>query len=189
MDNFDLSPFDDASAVPENTNQNWVDAHPGWCCPICKRFRNDIVRLSAKGQTYARIVEHHCHAGDLDGEIIKSHELSPLLRDRFEAILQRFPPIYVCEDCNGADMRAKRSVGARHAFSFTPEEIRQFIVVRRNLNHGLNGEIAKKIYEQVKPEMELVYKKIDELAALVSKTNYYDTRTNTYSIITRGRGL
>jgi len=178
--------YDDPSFIPENTNQQWIDAPCSWRCPICERQKPDLIRYSKAGQTYARLVEHHCHIGDLSRDIMKQYKISFSLGDKFKGLLERFPPILVCEDCNSADTKGKKECGAHRDFSFSPSEIKLFIKINDNQNHVVDGEKAKEIYGEIQNDLNNAWNAIDVLAKQIAETNYYDINAFTHNLIERG---
>lgn len=64
---------------------------------------------------YCRIVHHHDHTSDIEHGTFHYF----LMRNRFS-------PAAICEDCNMADAKAKKIIGAPDWFSFSPREIGYF---------------------------------------------------------------
>lgn len=86
-----------------------------WRCPACLRDKLEIVRLTQSGTIYCRIVHHHDHTSDIE----------PGTFHRF-GMRKRFATVAMCEDCNFADAKAKKLIGAPDWFSFSPREIGDF---------------------------------------------------------------
>jgi hypothetical protein len=68
----------------------------------------------------------------------------------------RFRAAFLCGACNSPDAIAKRNVGASDNFSFSPEEIQQFVIVRDNQGHritltgpGKSILTAREIYRRI----------------------------------------
>jgi hypothetical protein len=90
-----------------------------WRCPSCKRSAQELIRWSEirgpgmrvrYGDEYGMgwtisMAKHHCHAG------------------------HRFPDTLICGECNAADGVAKRELGLPRDWSFSPEEIAEFVSV------------------------------------------------------------
>jgi hypothetical protein len=70
---------------------------------------------------------HHDHGGDLDG---------------YGA---RFPETLICDQCNAADGRIKRTLRLPKDFSFSPDELRLFIKSVPHGSHTVDLEAAKNI--------------------------------------------
>ncbi|WP_432263034.1 hypothetical protein [Cupriavidus sp. TMH.W2] len=110
-----------------------------WCCPGCARTKFQILRWTRKfpGKPHAHMGwaggyhEHHDHGGD-----------ARQFRGRFG----RFAPTVICEQCNNADTAAKRTLGLPRDFSFSPTEIRQFVVGSPHGDHLIDYDIARDIY-------------------------------------------
>jgi hypothetical protein len=104
-----------------STTYRWAVAN-GWQCPCCDRTAHELIRWSdIRGPTMRRcygdeygmgftisFAHHHCHG--YDGQ-------------------KRFPTTLICGDCNAADAAAKRKLPLPEIWSFSPEEIRQFVRV------------------------------------------------------------
>jgi len=92
----------------------------GWCCPCCKRTAHELIRwtiLSPRrsriwGWTTGLIGEHHCHNYDYRTK---------------DATKCRFEPTVICGDCNSADGTVKARFGLPENFTFSPDEIAQFV--------------------------------------------------------------
>jgi hypothetical protein len=90
-----------------------------WRCPSCERSAHELIRWSEiRGPGMRRrygdefgmgwtitMARHHCHAG------------------------RRFETTLICGDCNAADGAVKRKLKLPSDWSFTPEEIGQFVRV------------------------------------------------------------
>lgn len=89
----------------------------GWRCPCCNRSAVELIRWTeimgptwrarygdawGMGFTIA-FARHHCHGRG------------------------RFPQTVICGDCNAADGAAKRKLKLPAEWSFSPDEIRQFV--------------------------------------------------------------
>ncbi|EGF93800.1 conserved hpyothetical protein [Asticcacaulis biprosthecium C19] len=58
----------------------------------------------------------------------------------------RFKPVVICEQCNSADATAKRKLGLRKDFSFSPLEMRQFVRATPHGFHHIDYDLALRIY-------------------------------------------
>jgi hypothetical protein len=63
----------------------------------------------------------------------------------------RFRTTVICGACNTADAIAKCNVGAPDNFSFSPEEIRRFVIARDNDGHRIDFARAREIYRRIVP--------------------------------------
>jgi hypothetical protein len=80
----------------------------------------------------AGLHEHHDHAQSHDGMSVA-----------------RFSPVILCDQCNAADGAAKRQLSLPPDFSFTPQEIAQFVMAQPHLPHTLDLSIAQSIYDTI----------------------------------------
>ncbi|HBO3036061.1 TPA: hypothetical protein L4R07_006261 [Pseudomonas aeruginosa] len=115
-----------------------------WQCPGCRRTKYQILRWttlfpkipSARRPGWAGGYHtHHDHACDRYGFGRTPVGYTP-----------RFPPTVVCEQCNSADASAKRQLKLPEYFSFSPEEIRQFVLPYPHGKHLLDYRIARQIH-------------------------------------------
>lgn len=103
-----------------------------WHCPGCDRSKYELIRWTKllPGSPYAYwgwaggLHKHHDHGG-MPG---------------------RFPETVVCEQCNDADKAAKRELGLPKDFSFSPAEIRGFVLATAHGWHLLNYAAARREY-------------------------------------------
>ena len=116
----------------------WYALPETWQCPGCHRNKRDILRWTRRkvsGKTWdgwiAPLCKHHDHSGS-----------------------DRFPETVICQDCNSVDGAVKRRLRLPDDWSFSPEEIRQFISPLPNAPHTdkkrfLNYDVAASIFEKV----------------------------------------
>lgn len=129
----------------------WRSLSEDWECPGCGRTRFQIMRWTKRyrdkdpktGRSVdpymgwmAALHEHHDHGVD---------DLPYLLQDRAE----RFPRTVICDHCNAADGRVKRLLKLPRDFSFSPEEIRQFVRVTPHAGHELDLARARDVYDDL----------------------------------------
>lgn len=129
-------------------NDNWASTSLNWFCPVCRRQKQDIARLSPEGVLLCHLDLHHDHLRDAGKAILKNR--NPLPADDnvagrrallsafevFKSAFERFCDVRVCPDCNAADGEAKRALDeVPESFSFAPSEIANFILVRPNRPH------------------------------------------------------
>lgn len=156
----------------------WAWTSPNWECPACGRTKSQIVRLNANGHLMCRLVEHHDHMKDLlEGEFeaqckqqssIGADERSKRFAERSAQMISAYDNTIICDDCNGADPKAKKMVGAHPSFSYSPFEIRRFVLVKNNEPHEIDASVAKQIWEENKRTFELrlkIVKRVAEIAA------------------------
>lgn len=105
---------------------------PDWRCPGCNRTKYELIRWTMLFPTSPSpylgwaggLHKHHDHGG-WPG---------------------RFPRTVVCEQCNDADKAAKRALGLAKDFSFSPSEIRGFVLATAHGWHLLNYAAAWREY-------------------------------------------
>jgi hypothetical protein len=119
----------------------------GWRCPSCNRTPQELIRWSEiRGPSMRKlygdehgmgwtisIAKHHCHSRDFY-TLRKS---------------ERFPPTYICGDCNFADGAVKRKFKLNESWSFSPQEISQFVTVTPHSGRTIiDYEVAKTIFNR-----------------------------------------
>lgn len=144
-----------------NLNRWWVLTPQDWSCPCCSRGKPDIGRLDVVGRLYGHLMAHHDHVGDavapLFLEIASSRDwpgMNSLAEDfakRMSAFVSAHDPIVICSDCNEADAKAKKSVGAPTAFSFAPADITRFIHPAPNRPHRLDADALTALWRKRAP--------------------------------------
>lgn len=165
----------------------WAMTPQDWHCPACGRHKRELARLNAKGELMCRLVDHHDHMRDLLVERFEeismsmSNVVADQLAERFAqrsaSVVACYDNTVICDDCNAVDAKAKKIVGAHKRFSFSPSEIRQFVVARSNQPHGVNERIAHSIWEAAKEIFSLRLKIVDRIAesAATNKHWYQET--------------
>ncbi len=173
-------------AVSEfETNDNWLGSDQEWKCPGCSRDKFQISRIGKQGQILAKLVVHHDHMEDLLEETFHStfaslgaDEAQVTGKRLIERIAQAFAAhdrVLVCEDCNTADIEAKKVVGAPKYFSFTLSQIKQFVAPEEHRSHRINPEVVQVIWEKAKPIFELRSRLISQVAqAAVTGSHWYE---------------
>jgi predicted Fe-S protein YdhL (DUF1289 family) len=118
----------------------WTSLADSWRCPGCNRSKFEIMRWTRRtphGQEpfwgwMAGLHTHHDHSqGYVD---IGSG---------------RFSEVVICDQCNSADGLAKRRLGLPAEFSFSPDEIRQFVIPEPHGKHRIDFERASCVYAAV----------------------------------------
>lgn len=161
----------------------WAWTSANWECPACGRSKAQIVRLNANGHLMCRLVEHHDHMKDLlEGEFeaqckqqssIGADERSKRFAERSAQMISAYDNTIICDDCNGADPKAKKVVGAHPSFSYSPFEIRRFVQVKSNGQHEIDFSEAKKIWEENKKTFELRLKIIRRIAEIATTDEHW----------------
>lgn len=114
-----------------------------WRCPGCQRTKFQILRWTmlypkkknAHMGWAGGYHTHHDHSSDRHG-----------LSQAPICTLPRFEPTVVCEQCNSADSSAKKKLALPSAFSFSPSEIRQFVIGYPHGKHFIYYDKAQSIY-------------------------------------------
>ncbi len=147
-------------------NENWAAVSQDWFCPVCRRGKPDLARLSGEGVLLCRLDLHHDHLRDAGKAVLKARNPLPeddLTRRRellsairvCKGLFERFCDILVCPDCNVADGEAKRGVqDVPPSFSFTPSEIAEFISVQPNVPHRVDLTKARAAWEAARADYE-----------------------------------
>lgn len=170
------------------TNDNWLGCDQDWKCPGCQRDKFHISRIGKQGQILAKLVIHHDHMGDLLEETFHStfvdlgaEEAQIAGKRLIERIAKAFAahdPVLVCEDCNTADIEAKKVVSAPKYFSFTLSQIREFVSPEAHRSHRINQEAVSAIWKKAQPIFELRSNLINQVAqAAVIGGHWYEPFT------------
>ncbi|WP_186374350.1 hypothetical protein, partial [Yersinia similis] len=185
------------SAKGMDLNSWWVLTPSTWRCPSCDREKKEIIRLNKHGYLTGHLHEHHDHMKDfVESEFSEfahnnSHANADLLGARFVErtafALSAYDNTVVCSDCNNADVKAKKLVFAPAQFSFSPEQIKQFIITEPNLDHQINDVAVMKVWGECKQTFELRCLFVKKFAALgATNTHWYQpsiqTARQTYRI-------
>jgi hypothetical protein len=120
----------------------------GWRCPGCGRSTYEILRWTLRFPKSPNPFEgwaggyhkHHDHATDR-----YRYGLSP------DYVAARFEACVLCEQCNSADGAAKRRLALPAAFSFSPDEIRQFVAATPHGFHHVDYDVARAIFQALYP--------------------------------------
>ena len=113
----------------------YASSGPDWQCPGCHRTKYQIMRWTKRFPNRPTwfmgwVVGLHGH---------HDHGQGPA----------RFPRTLVCEQCNSADAAAKRELKLPTDFSFSPTEIRCFVISFPHGWHLINYAAARRIYQEV----------------------------------------
>ena len=164
---------------------DWVVVDQSWRCPSCARSKPEIARLSPKGFILCKLVVHHDHMGDalrshfaaaieaasgVDGNTAMSRQI-----DFVSGAFAAFEPTRVCEDCNNADVSAKRAVGAPREFSFSPHQISEFISPSPNSPHTIDNVLAAAVWSRVSETHAVRMDLMQSLAsAVATQTHWFE---------------
>lgn len=142
-------------------NGNWAGVATDWCCPVCRRYKPEIARLTPAGIVLCQLDRHHDHLADEGARILWRGQQKQPDRARQDALhsaiqvcralSERFHQTLVCNDCNAADGAAKSALaGVVHPeFSFAPSEIARFIRVAPNRSHEVDPDLARAVWLEV----------------------------------------
>ncbi len=174
----------------------WVMTSVDWVCPCCKRTKEEIVRLNKHNFLSARLDEHHDHMTDfVEKEFTKiSESLDKVVTDtmaerfvkRTAFALSAYDPTVICSDCNSADPDAKRLLHLPPEFSFSTDEIANFIIVKANTKHQIDRGKVIDTWNQCKPMFEARKKMVVEIAYLAAtNAHWYQPSLKTSKYIER----
>ena len=156
------------TAMQHEMNDLWEQAPNAWECPACRRTKQAIVRRTGSGKLVGKIVCHHDHIYEHVRKLFRPH-IDDLEKrygiSRFAVEEQVIKPIqcsavsffscYVCEDCNAADPKAKKIVGAPSHVSFSPADIGRFSIPQHDANHLIDRDVLQKVWTERKEQFEL----------------------------------
>lgn len=139
-------------------NEAWAQTWVDWQCPCCQRRKVEIARLTDKGILLCQLDWHHDHLADAAGDVMRciatagasDHHCFTRKRACAAALplIERFAPVLLCNDCNAADaaMKARLGPSIPRAFSFSPQEIADFIIPAPHASHALEEEVGRKLW-------------------------------------------
>lgn len=164
-------------------NSWWVETPTYWTCPGCGREKLEIARLNTNGEIMCHLVEHHDHMKDvlkrrfqeisISREKVIANAEAEKFAKRSSMMISAFENTIVCVDCNNADAVAKKVVKAHPDFSFSSQELRQFINSTSNHPHQINEESAKKIWIESERTFELRLKIADRIAQIAANNEHW----------------
>ncbi len=139
-------------ATDFEANSSWHTTPPNWSCPVCKRSKLHITRVVKRGVLQGHMHDHHDHiheyAESVAHKIIEIDKVTlyreyyserKFINDNLCAFLRRFNKTLMCQDCNMADVNAKRYRGDLCSFfSFSPSEIASFIIPEAHNEHRID---------------------------------------------------
>lgn len=156
----------------------WALTPQAWECPVCKRGKKSIVRLNKNNDLSCRLVAHHDHMQELLKKRFEeiSSSLTAVVADqnsesfakRAAAMVSSFDATVICDDCNIADVKAKKVSGAHRWFSFSPKELSDIIISESHSTHRINDAVAKKHWEDNKKTFNLRLRVLDRIAEIAA---------------------
>ena len=171
------------SAKGVDFNRWWVFTPTDWVCPSCSRKKAEILRLNKHGYLTGHLHEHHDHMGDcLHKEFTKVSEskdivVADLMSQRFVArtafSLSAYDNTVICSDCNIADAKAKKIVNCPKEFSFSPSEIKKFVIPINNQENEVNVDVAMQIWNECKSTFYLRMKLVKYFAELAASNSHW----------------
>lgn len=88
-------------------------------------------------------------------------------------MISSFDNTVVCDDCNVADINAKKAAGANRWFSFSPPELKRIIVPKNNLPHKINKSIAIKLWKDAEETFNLRLKIAQRIAEIAANNTHW----------------
>ncbi|WP_445375477.1 hypothetical protein ACSLVK_07650 [Photorhabdus tasmaniensis] len=166
------------SAKGMDLHRWWILTPTTWICPCCQRTKREIIRKNKHGYLTGHLHEHHDHMTDFVKDeftrISQNNDIviADLLAERFVArtvfAFSAYDNTIICADCNYADARANKIAKAPAAFSFSPSEIKRFILPLPNRDHEIDGNAAITLWQECKETFYLrcsFVRKIAEIGA------------------------
>ncbi|HHT7392933.1 TPA: hypothetical protein ACT192_001889 [Klebsiella oxytoca] len=119
-------------------HQLWNSINDDWVCPSCGRSKYQIMKWTLRFPRspnafmgwVAALHKHHDHS-------IDSCPSTP----------PRFPQTLICGQCNAAEGVVKRKLKLPSKFSFSPQEMRDFIQAIPHGKHIINYDRALAIFK------------------------------------------
>ena len=104
-----------------------------WTCPSCERSLRGIIHRRKDGTLTVHLHKHHDHGNRWGGH---------------KSLLSYGVEIIICGACNSADGRAKRKLGLPVDWSYSVDEIKQFVTIEPHESSArINYDVALKIYK------------------------------------------
>ena len=121
-------------------HQLWNSIGNEWVCPGCGRSKFQLMRWTRRFPNkpnsfmgwVAALHKHHDHSIDF-----------------FKSGHTRFPETLICGQCNSADGTVKRKLKLPINFSFSPQEMRTFILATPHGKHEINYDVALAIFNSL----------------------------------------
>lgn len=161
----------------------WAMTPQEWACPVCKRAKPDIVRLNKNSHLICRLVEHHDHMQELlkrrfeeistSLDTVVADQTSEAFAKRSSSMVSAFDNTTVCDDCNVADVVAKKATGANKWFSFSPRELSEIVRPRKNEPHTIDSEVARAHWASNEDTFALRLRIVDRIAEIAATDTHW----------------
>jgi hypothetical protein len=166
----------------------WAWTPCEWTCTACGRSKSAIARLNQKGQLMCRLVEHHDHMQNLllerfrqissSQDHVVADEIAEHFAKRSSQMVSAYDNAIICNDCNNADAVAKGLASAHADFSFSPAEMRRFILAKPGQPHQIDGEIAAAIWKEQEETFRLRLRIVDRIADIAATNAHWFQRAD-----------
>lgn len=171
------------SAKGLHLNRWWVITPIDWRCPACGRGKKEIVRLNKHGFLTCHLHAHHDHIENIlkkefelfskSQEEIVADEISEKFIKRAAYGLAAFDTTIICSDCNKAEGEAKLLASTNVDFTFSPSEIRKFVIPNDNHEHGISADVAVDIWTNSSAIFEKRLEFIRNLAKVAAENMHW----------------
>lgn len=161
----------------------WAMTSQDWTCPGCGRGKLDIARRNNQGEAMCHLHEHHDHMKEvlerkfnemaIMKRVVVADDVCQDFAKRSASMIVAYEPTVVCADCNNADTLAKRLVSTPADFSFSPQEIRQFVKPEPNEIHEIDREIARAIWDGQRKTFELRMRIAERIAEIAANNEHW----------------
>jgi rubredoxin len=161
----------------------WAMTPQDWICPGCGRGKIDIARLNSRKEAMCHLHEHHDHMQGVlkrkfrelavsKSAVVADQDCEDFAK-RSAAMIVAYEPTVICADCNTAEGAAKRLVGTPSDFSFSPQEIREFVQPQPNMPHEINVEAAQSIWNEQKEVFDLRMEFAERIAQIAANNEHW----------------
>lgn len=161
----------------------WAWTPSDWTCTACGRSKSAIARLNQKGQLMCRLVEHHDHMQNLLLERFRqissrqdrvvADEVAESFAKRSAQMVAAYDNAIICNDCNNADAAAKALANAHADFSFSPAEMRRFILATPAQPHRIDGAVASSVWKEQEETFRLRLRIVDRIAEIAATNTHW----------------
>ncbi len=161
----------------------WAWTPSDWTCSACGRPKSAIARLNQKGQLMCRLVEHHDHMQNLllerfrqissSQDRVVADEIAENFAKRSAQMVAAYDNAIICNDCNNADAVAKGLATAHADFSFSPAEMRRFILASPAQPHRIDGVVAAAIWKEQEETFRLRLRIVDRIAEIAATNTHW----------------
>lgn len=164
-------------------NSWWVETPQNWVCPACGRGKMDLARLNTKKEIMCHLVEHHDHMKDVlrrrfqeisvARKVVVADEQAEKFAKRSSTMIAAYENTLICEDCNNADVTAKKAATTHADFSFSPQELFRIVKPEPNKAHEIDIDVAKVIWADQQDTFELRMKIADRIAEIAANNEHW----------------